>query len=241
MTPYLMYRELASWWHLLSSPDDYAEEVGFFWKVLAGYDLPASPSLLELGCGGGNNALHMKKFFGAVTLTDVSPDMLQMSARLNPDCEHIEGDMRTLRLGRVYDVVFIHDAIDYMLTSDDLRRAIATAAQHCRSGGVALLVPDHVAETLRPSTDHGGHDGQGRSMRYLEWLTDPDPTDTQCTTDYVYLLKETDRPDRVEHESHVHGLFPRQVWLDLMRDEGFDTAVITDPFERDLFVGRRTA
>ena len=47
--------------------------------------------------------------------------MLALSATLNPECEHLEGDMRTLRLGRTFDVVFIHDAISYLTTEDDLR------------------------------------------------------------------------------------------------------------------------
>ena len=67
-------------------------------------------TLLELGSGGGNNASHLKARFNC-TLTDISPDMLALSRTLNPECEHLEGDMRTLRLGRTFDVVFIHDAI----------------------------------------------------------------------------------------------------------------------------------
>ncbi len=34
------------------------------------------------------------------------------SRELNPDCEHVLGDMRTLRLGRTFDAVFVHDAVD---------------------------------------------------------------------------------------------------------------------------------
>src|SRR6476620_3794374 len=105
-----MYTEIASWWHLLSSPEDYADEFEFFQKVLAGEGLPSAPTLLELGCGGGNNALHLKTLFAKVMLTDLSPQMLAMSRALNPDCEHLVGDMRTLRLVRTFDVVFIHDA-----------------------------------------------------------------------------------------------------------------------------------
>ena len=40
--------------------------------------------------------------------------MLELSRTLNPDCEHLEGDMRTLRLGRTFDAVLIHDAVMYM-------------------------------------------------------------------------------------------------------------------------------
>src|ERR1700690_460268 len=96
-----LYSELASWWPLLSSPKEYADEAAFFRRMFVDAGLPPLPSLLELGCGGGNNALHLKALFSHVTLTDLSPDMLAVSSTLNPDCEHVPGDMRTLRLGRV--------------------------------------------------------------------------------------------------------------------------------------------
>src|SRR5688500_5751641 len=102
-----LYSELATWWPLLSPPEDYVEEVSFFRKVFSEAGLPPSPSLLELGCGGGSIAFHLKKVFSEMTLTDISPQMLAMSRALNPGCEHLEGDMRTLRLGRTFDVVFI--------------------------------------------------------------------------------------------------------------------------------------
>ena len=49
-------------------------------------------TLLELGSGGGNNASHMKAHF-APTLVDASAGMLDVSRALNPECEHVEGDI----------------------------------------------------------------------------------------------------------------------------------------------------
>ncbi len=78
--------------------------------------------------------------------------------------------MRTLRLERTFDAVFVHDAIAYITTEDDLRATIETVAEHLRPGGAALLVPDTTRELFVPGTRHGGHDGDdGRSLRYLEW------------------------------------------------------------------------
>src|SRR5512141_1279143 len=126
-----LYNELAEWWPLLSNPDDYADEAAFARQLLHGAGLADGATLLELGSGGGNNAYHLKTYF-RMTLSDLSPGMLAVSGRLNPECEHIEGDMRTLRLGRVFDGVCVHDAIMYMTTLDDLRRAMETAYVHCR-------------------------------------------------------------------------------------------------------------
>ncbi len=234
-----LYAELASWWPLLSPPDDYLDEVEFFQQVLLTKGLPPAPTLLELGCGGGSNAVHLKASFAQVTLTDLSPQMLAVSRTLNPDCEHLVGDMRTLRLNRTFDVVFIHDAIDYMTTLHDLRLALETAFVHCTPGGLALIVPDYVRETFEPETDHGGTDGDGRALRYLEWTYDPDDTDTTCTTDYVYLLRENNQPVRTVHDQHICGLFPRGEWLRLLREVGFQPEITRDHYERDVFVARR--
>ena len=237
-----LYSELAAWWPLLSPPDNYLDEATFFLKLLEKADLPPAPSLLELGCGGGNNAVHLKAHFANVTLTDLSPQMLAVSRVLNPDCEHIAGDMRTLRLGRTFDVVFIHDAIDYMTTEHDLRLALETAFIHCNPGGLALLVPDYVRETFEPSTDHGGSDGingDKRALRYLEWTYDPDDTDTTYTTDYAYLLRENARQIHVVHDRHICGLFPRDEWVRLLREIGFQPEIVRDNYDRDVFIARR--
>jgi hypothetical protein len=145
--------------------------------------------------------------------------------------------MRSVRLGRTFDGVFVHDAVCYMTTEDDLRRAVETAFVHCAPGGAALFAPDYLAETFAPGTDCGGHDGPQRSMRYLEWVWDPDPTDTSYLVDYAFLLRDADGATRVEHDRHVEGVFPRATWLRLMTGAGFEATTV--PFEHsELEPGR---
>ena len=105
-----LYSSLAEWFHLLTRPEDYAEEAEFYRRAILSASTGTCRTLLELGCGGGNNASWMKEYF-QLTLTDISPDMLSVSRSINPECEHLLGDMRTLRLDRVFDAVFIHDAV----------------------------------------------------------------------------------------------------------------------------------
>lgn len=216
----ILYGPLASWWPLLSAPADYAEEAAFYGGVLEGVSGDPLEFVLELGSGGGNNASHLKQRF-RLTLVDVSPGMLAVSRALNPECEHVEGDMRSVRLRREFDAVFVHDAIAYMTTRDDLLAAMRTARIHCRAGGVALFAPDHVRETFAPYTRHGGHDGDGRALRYLEWCRDPDPADTSVVVDFTYLLQDHDGSVRAEHDRHQMGLFSREVWKTTLEAAGF--------------------
>jgi SAM-dependent methyltransferase len=242
-TEYRFYGDLALWWPLISPPEEYAEEAAEAASVLVTASIPVR-EVLELGSGGGHNAVHLKSSF-AMTLVDLSEEMLDVSRRLNPDCVHRQGDMRTLRLGRTFDAVFVHDAVEYMTTAGELRQAIETAFVHCRPGGIALFVPDHIAETFEATSDHGGiDDGTGRGVRYLEWTWDPDPGDTWIRTEYAFLLRDTDGSTQVVHETHRTGLFGRDVWLRLLRDAGFDPDAVTEETDedrkpRELFVGRR--
>ena len=229
-----LYSELAAWWPLLSSPEEYEDEAAIYGDLLRESAAREPRTLLELGSGGGNNASHLKSQF-EMTLVDRSPGMLAVSRALNPDCEHLQGDMRDVRLERTFDAVFVHDAVVYMTTELDLHRAIETAWVHCAPGGAALFVPDHVRETFVPSTSHGGHDGEERSLRYLEWTWDPDPADTTVVVDFAYLLRERGGSVRVVHDRHVEGLFPRDTWLRLLREAGFEPRVVPLDLDEDVF------
>jgi SAM-dependent methyltransferase len=224
----LLYGELAPWFHLLTAPADYAEEAEFYRRtIVEAADTPPR-TLLELGSGGGNNASHHKRHFIS-TLVDLSPQMLALSKGLNPDCEHLPGDMRTVRLGRVFDAVFVQDAVMYLTTEEDLRQAMTTAFVHLRPGGVALFAPDYVRETFVSQTEQGGHDGDGRALRFLAWTWDPDPTDTTVISDFAYLLREEGKPTRCVYDRHSCGIFSRAVWLRLLAEVGFRASV--QPFE----------
>jgi SAM-dependent methyltransferase len=240
-----MYGDLAPWFHLITAPEEYEDEASFILEQLRQHVDGSLETLLELGSGGGNTASHLKRDL-QVTLTDLSPQMLELSTTINPECEHLTGDMRTLRLGRTFDSVLAHDAICYMTTEADLRAAMTTAFDHLRPGGVAVFAPDHIRDTFAEGTDHGGHDGPGlaegrpdRALRYLDWTTDPDPDDTTYQVDYAMLLRDTDGSVEVRRDRHIEGLFSRQTWLDLLAGVGFEAHAVVDREARTEFVAKR--
>jgi SAM-dependent methyltransferase len=220
-----LYGELAGWFHLLTAPEDYAEEAEFYEKTIRASCSHPPETILELGSGGGNNALYFKKHF-KLTLVDLSPEMLRISQTINQECEHLQGDMRTVRLGKQFDAVFIHDAISYLTTENDLCHAIQTACFHCQSGGAVLLCPDYTAETFTPGTEHGGHDKGKRGLRYLSWTRDEKPEDTTYVMDMVYLLREGEDV-QCRLDCHVLGLFSETTWLRLLKETGFSGRKIT--------------
>lgn len=209
---------------LLTPPSDYEEEaavyLGHFRRHL-GADRFA---LLELGCGPGHNALWLQGV--DLTLTDLSAVMLARAAENNPEATCVQGDMRTLRLGRTFDAVFAHDAICHLPTLADVRAMVATVVAHLRPGGGVLLVPDYTTESFAPDTEVGGTDGGGASVRYLAQMWQREGETDRYIVDYVVTHRVGDALPTVTQDRHVEGLFSRQDWLDAMRAAGLDARVV---------------
>jgi trans-aconitate methyltransferase len=228
-----LYRELVPWYHLVDPPEDHLEEVLCFQEAFERVVSPRPETLLELGSGAGNNALHLARRF-TCTLTDLSEDMLALSREQNPGCEHILADMRTLRLGRLFDVVLVHDAIMYMVTEKELSAAVETAFVHTRPGGAAIFAPDCFRETFRDTTEMLEEQRGHRALRGLMWTWDPHAEDCTYRVDFGLLLREGDTVKAV-HDQHVEGLFPRELWHRVLSGAGFRVASLSRPLGDGTF------
>ena len=241
MSP-LLYDELVPWYRLLDPPADHADEVASYVDALCRTIHGEAHTLLELGSGAGHNAVHLKHRF-EVTLSDMAPAMLALSRELHPECDHHLADMRTLRLGRLFDAVLVHDAIMYMTTEDDLSAVIATAAAHLRPGGAAVFAPDCTRDNFREHTDLIEEAAGDRALRCLAWAWDPDPHDSTFVTEYAFLLRDGVTVQAV-HDRHLEGLFSQATWLRLLDGGGFDVTLFERPLDEEgafdqVFVGRR--
>lgn len=242
---YSLYRELAPWWPVISPSVEYADDAAVIGGIFAAAARPVR-SVLDLGCGGGHVALYLKDG-RSMTLVDLSAEMLAVSRQLNPDCEHVQGDMRTIRLGRQFDAVLAHDAVDYLTSQEDLSSVVRTAFAHCRPGGLAVFAPDHTAETFRAGTGGGGgHDGTGRQASFRERTSDPVTGDGWILAEYEFTLRDADGTVRVVPEAHRLGAFSRDTWLSTLRAAGFAAEARAGVHDGNgaasakvIFIGRR--
>ncbi len=215
-----LYHDLAHLWPVMSPPEEYAEEAAY-WRAALREALGAGRHpILELGVGGGHNLSHLTADFQA-TAVDVSENMLAHSRRLNPGVEHLVGDMRHVRLDRAFAAVLIHDAINHMLSEADLRAAFATAAAHLEPGGVFITSPEFLRETFHgPRAEVCTRTKGGTHLTYIEYTHDPNPADTTLEAVFAHFITEGGRL-RVEHDRMITGIFPRSLWLRLMKETGF--------------------
>jgi SAM-dependent methyltransferase len=237
-----LYGNLAKCWSLLSPRENQNEQGLLFGSIFAN-GVKDWTSFLELGCGSGAMASYLPKEVSKV-LVDMSPQMLAICEENNPESTCLQGDMRDLRLERVFDVVLIHDALMYLTTAAELQAAIQTASDHCRAGGLVCLVPDVTLGDFGEGNTviSGGQDGDF-AVRLTEWHWDPDPNDRQSNAEFSFLIREGDQV-RTHHETHTMGLFPREEWLAFIAQAGLDLEALEIPpgFETGaIFIARKPA
>lgn len=220
-----IYGDLAPWYTLLTAPSDYEEEALWYAARMREHAEREVRTVLELGCGSGANASHLKQWFDMVVV-DLSEDMLRECRTINPELEQHQGDMRNFRCGRRFDAVFVHDAVSYLVSEEDVRATAETAAAHLEPGGVALFCPDDLYENFEPGIDCGGHDGpDGRGLRYLSWSV-AGPSEHTVVTDYAYLMRAADGTVEVVRDRHITGRLPKAVWLDSLKRAGLAAKII---------------
>lgn len=234
-----MYRDLSWIFPIISPPEDYAPESAEFAAEILAHAQGEVKTLLDLGCGAGHYDFNLKPHF-AITGIDISEAMLALARRLNPEATYHLGDMREARLGQTFDAVLIGDAVNYMLTEDDLRRALTTAFVHLRPGGVLCVTAEDVRENFQQGrTDCSFHRGEGVDVTFMESSYDPDPADTTFEVTYIYLIRRQGKLS-VEIDPHLSGLFSLADWRRLLAEVGFvDVEQHSFAGDYPLFVARR--
>jgi len=216
-----LYKDLSWLWPIISPPETYIFEGDLLIQKIKEYGGNDIKTALNLGCGGGHLDWVIKKAFD-LTSIDISRDMMNLATKLNPEVEYIFGDMRSARLGRLFDTVVLHDAVIHMTTIDDLTLAFRTAYEHLRPGGVFVTYveewPEHFVQNRTETSLHKKDDLE---VTFIENNYDPDPTDTNYECTFVYLLRQKGKLD-IQMDKMILGIFPVEFWIGAMRKVGFE-------------------
>jgi SAM-dependent methyltransferase len=235
----LLYTDLAWIWPVISPPDEYRREARMFRREIVRILQPRPRqrlSLLHLGCGGGHLDWSFKKNF-SVTGADLSQPMLDLARQLNPEVEYLLGDMRHLRLKRLYDAVVIADSIDYMLDTPDLAAAFATAFAHLRPGGVFLTYAEDTRERYIQNSSHCFSEKlENVEISVFQNTYDPDPADTTIEKTFIFLIRQEGQLS-IHTDRHLCGLFNLSTWLESLEQAGFQVQVKKNPYGDPLFIG----
>jgi SAM-dependent methyltransferase len=221
-----LYNELSWIWPLWGDPaTEYAEFCSFVTEKMLKYAGRDLQTILNVGCGGGKNLFNLKKRFEATGL-DLSPDMLSLARDLNPECGLIQSDMRFFDLHQEFDSILIDDAVSYMTNRDDLEKVFTQTYKHLKSGGVMCVTPDATTETFIQNQTKVFHSLSSdkypeTSVVYITNEFAADISSEQVETAFVFLIR-TKGVLSIETDKHIGGLFPVNVWQELLSKTGYE-------------------
>jgi SAM-dependent methyltransferase len=136
-----MYRKSARIYDLLyagAGIKDFAFEADQLHEIAA-RESPGAKTLLDVACGTGAHLALLRRWY-AVEGVDASEAMLEVARRRLPDVPLHQADMRTLEIGRTFDVVTcLFSSIGYITERDELAGTIGRLAAHVAPGGVLIL------------------------------------------------------------------------------------------------------
>jgi SAM-dependent methyltransferase len=158
--------------------------------------------LLDVGCGTGRSFLPMLDKGWEVTACDISPSMLELaSAKAGGRARLSVEDMRELPVLGEFDLVWaLDDAVNYLLSVDDLERALRGMRANLAPDGL-LLFDLNTLHTFH--TFFAENDVIKRAGRRFVWTgqTAPDAP-TRCIGEARLEVTEADGGAAIE--THVH-------------------------------------
>ena len=137
-----LYDRHADAWHRRRSAHASLEEA---WLTRFSAGLPDGAGVLDLGCGTGQPMVRWLAQRGfAITGVDSSAAMLAHARALQPAQEWVQGDMRTLALGRRFAGVLAWDSF-FHLSHADQRAMFPVFAAHAAPGAMLMFTsgPSH--------------------------------------------------------------------------------------------------
>lgn len=139
-----VFDNYAQYYDLFYDDKDYPKEAAYIVKLIKKHHRSAK-QVLELGCGTGRHAELLAKAGYDIDGVDQSTEMLkiaqtQLKSALKKKISFAQGDVRTFRAGKIYDVVTaLFHIVSYQVSNQDVVAMFCSAAEHLERGGVFLF------------------------------------------------------------------------------------------------------
>ena len=216
---------------------DYPAEVAGL-EALIQSTSPHAKSLLDVACGTGAHLAELRHRY-QVEGADLSPAMLAVARRRLDGVPLHQADMRTLDLGRTFDVVLcLFSSIAYMTEAGGMRRAVGRIAAHVAPGGLMVLdgwVRPNAWRSDRRADPEVARDENTTVVRVAFSRRTGDITDLE-----MHHLVQTGEGVDYFLETHRLALVPTAEYVEAVEAAGLKATVIPDYLpNRDRVVGVR--
>lgn len=133
------YQEIPQFFDAHNSDEDTARKNSVIELLLK---KNGAQNVLDMTCGTGSQVFFLTKKGYKVTGSDFSPDLLNIARdkakKAKLDIQFLDGDMRTLQLGKFDAVITIFNAIGH-LTKSNFEKALRNINSNLKKGGIYIF------------------------------------------------------------------------------------------------------
>jgi len=215
------YEAMAPLYDDFTAHHDYELWLGNLLPKLRGHGLRGR-RLLDVGCGTGKSFLPMLARGWEVTACDISPSMVELArAKAGAAAQLSVADMRELPVFGEFDLVWaLDDAVNYLLSAEELRRALSGMRANMAPGGL-LMFDVNCLQTYRSFfAEEQRVRRQGRTLVWRgQGSADAAPG---STSEARFEVEEAADADRYPAHVHRQRHFPESEVLDLLDAAGLE-------------------
>lgn len=221
----MVYDHFAKVYDELMENVPYDQWLNWFEEGLQKYH-STTPRILEVGCGTGTLLKMLLKHGYDVDGVDISNEMLAIATTkirpLSSETLLMQQDMRSLNIGKTYDVVIVFcDSLNYLTEKEDIRRAFRSFWRHLNNGGLLFFdvhSVHYVEEIL-----HGFSFAEDREHVAYIWNIFPTTRKGEVLQELTLFFER--EPSFYERfvEVHQQRTFSIDTYQELLHLEHFDT------------------
>ncbi len=215
------YEAIAPVYDDFTAHHDYELWLGSFLPKLRDHGL-SGRRLLDVGCGTGKSFLPMLERGWQVTACDISPSMLGLAEAKAGNAARLSvADMRELPVFGEFDLVWaLDDAINYLLSGEELGKALSGMRANLAPGGL-LMFDVNTLQTYR--TFFAEEQCVKRSGRRLLWRGQGlDDTAPGSISEARFEIEAEDGAADVETHVHRQRHFPESEVRELLEAAGLE-------------------
>lgn len=203
-----LYGSLAWCYDLISTGDDHEKEADFIRTAIKTHKRSDGNRLLDVCCGHGWHDHFLKQEFEIVGV-DLNETVLEIARKRNPEVKYVTGDVRDFELDEEFDVVLCFDALEHLLTYEELKSSLGCLQNHLADGGLLMFHLDRLKETFGRFriANSGQHSKGDTHVAYLDLEYDMNPDDNVAEGCIVFLIKEEGKDLEVRLLEAETGLF----------------------------------
>ncbi len=233
----VLYGELARYYDRIYQWKDYGKDIERLLDLLERYGPPLGDQLLDIGCGTGNHVALLADSFDCTGI-DVEEPMLAIAREKVPSATFLPGDMRTVDLGRRFDVITsLFGTIGYAGDEEGLEACISNMSRHLRPGGLLVIDPWFAPDKWKDGfVNMTTVDEPDLKIARVGYST---KVDNVSRMELHYLVSARGVGVRHLVEVHEMGLFEVDLVLGLMRWAGLEPVFLEEGFmdeERGTYV-----